>query len=84
MQNVLVKYLQYIWIMKKINVGIIGTGNIGTDLLIKTFRSKYLECSLFSGRSFLSPGLKKFQKQIKTNKKRYSRLILSDKGASAY
>ena len=69
--------------MKKIKVAIIGTGNIGTDLLIKTFRSKYLECSLFSGRSFLSPGLKKFQKQIKTNKKRYSRLILSDKGASA-
>ena len=49
--------------MKKMKVAIVGTGNIGTDLLVKIFRSKHLECSLFSGRSFLSPGLKKFKKE---------------------
>ena len=69
--------------MKKIKVAIVGTGNIGTDLLIKTLRSKYLECSLFSGRSFLSPGLNKFKKHKKKNIKKYRKLILSDKGANA-
>ena len=64
-------------------VAIIGTGNIGTDLLVKIFRSKHLECSLFSGRSFLSPGLKKFKKEKLKNKKKYRNLVLSDKGARA-
>lgn len=45
--------------MKKIKVAIIGTGNIGTDLLMKIQRSLYLECSLFTGRNFLSPGMLK-------------------------
>ena len=69
--------------MKKMKVAIIGTGNIGTDLLVKIFRSKHLECSLFSGRSFLSPGLKKFKKEKLKNKKKYRNLVLSDKGARA-
>ena len=69
--------------MKKMKVAIIGTGNIGTDLLIKVFRSKYLECSLFSGRSFLSPGLNKFKKEKGKNKKKFTNLVLSDKGANA-
>ncbi|SFE86078.1 acetaldehyde dehydrogenase [Paenibacillus algorifonticola] len=43
--------------MKKIRVAILGSGNIGTDLLIKIQRSKYLECSLFIGRNFDSPGM---------------------------
>lgn len=34
---------------KKIKVGIVGTGNIGTDLLLKIQRSKYLECAMFAG-----------------------------------
>ncbi|MFA6189229.1 MAG: acetaldehyde dehydrogenase (acetylating) [Sulfuricurvum sp.] len=43
---------------KKLRVGIIGTGNIGTDLLIKIQRSQYLECSIFTGRNLASPGMR--------------------------
>ncbi|MDQ6968172.1 MAG: acetaldehyde dehydrogenase (acetylating) [Mariprofundaceae bacterium] len=43
----------------KLRVGIIGTGNIGTDLLIKIQRSKYIECSIFTGRNLASPGMSK-------------------------
>ncbi len=43
--------------MKKIKVGIIGTGNIGTDLLIKIQRSKYIECTIFAGRNLSSAGM---------------------------
>lgn len=45
--------------MKKLRVAIIGSGNIGTDLLIKIQRSPYLECSLFIGRHLNSPGMMK-------------------------
>lgn len=44
---------------KKVKVGIIGTGNIGTDLLIKITRSKYLECGIFAGKNPDSEGIKK-------------------------
>ncbi len=44
---------------KKVKVGIIGTGNIGTDLLIKIQRSKVLECGIFSGQNRNSEGIKK-------------------------
>ncbi len=40
-------------------VAIIGSGNIGTDLLIKINRSEYLECVLFVGRNLSSPGMAK-------------------------
>lgn len=43
--------------MKKIKVAIIGTGNIGTDLLFKIQRSEILECSLFAGRNLESKGM---------------------------
>lgn len=43
--------------MKKIKVAIIGTGNIGTDLLLKIQRSKSIECSLFAGRNSSSKGI---------------------------
>lgn len=41
------------------NVGIIGTGNIGTDLLIKILRSKLLNCVAFVGRRADSDGIQK-------------------------
>jgi len=43
----------------KMRVAIIGTGNIGTDLLVKAMRSKHLECAAFIGRRSDSPGIKK-------------------------
>lgn len=42
---------------KKLPVAILGTGNIGTDLLIKVLRSERLECRLFAGRNLASPGM---------------------------
>lgn len=42
-----------------LRVAIIGSGNIGTDLLIKTMRSPYLVCSLFAGRNFGSAGMRR-------------------------
>ncbi len=44
---------------KKIEVAILGTGNIGSDLLMKIQRSKYLECGIFAGRSVDSPGIQR-------------------------
>jgi acetaldehyde dehydrogenase (acetylating) len=44
--------------MKKVQVGILGSGNIGTDLLMKIQRSETLNCDMFSGRSLISPGMK--------------------------
>jgi acetaldehyde dehydrogenase (acetylating) len=45
--------------MKKLRVAILGSGNIGTDLLIKIQRSEFLECVLFIGRNLSSPGMAK-------------------------
>ena len=42
-----------------LKVAIVGTGNIGTDLLLKIERSERLECTLFSGRSSDSPGIQR-------------------------
>lgn len=44
---------------KKLGVAILGTGNIGTDLLVKVLRSPVLECRLFAGRNLTSPGMTK-------------------------
>lgn len=41
----------------KMKVAILGSGNIGTDLLIKVMRSPHLECALFIGRNLSSPGM---------------------------
>jgi acetaldehyde dehydrogenase (acetylating) len=46
---------------QKLRVAIIGSGNIGTDLLIKVGRSSLLTCSAFIGRSAASPGMQKAQ-----------------------
>ncbi|MBL9206558.1 MAG: acetaldehyde dehydrogenase (acetylating), partial [Opitutaceae bacterium] len=42
---------------EKIKVAILGSGNIGTDLLLKILRSPVLECGLFIGRNQSSSGL---------------------------
>ncbi|MFC1767473.1 acetaldehyde dehydrogenase (acetylating) [Candidatus Margulisiibacteriota bacterium] len=44
---------------KKLKVAILGSGLIGTDLLVKTTRSDLLACELFIGRRIDSPGMKK-------------------------
>jgi acetaldehyde dehydrogenase (acetylating) len=46
-------------INKKLRIAILGSGNIGTDLLMKVLRSEYLECTLFIGRNLSSPGMRK-------------------------
>jgi acetaldehyde dehydrogenase len=43
----------------KLKIAIIGSGNIGTDLLMKSLRSDYITCTLFAGRHFNSAGMKK-------------------------
>ena len=45
--------------MNRLKVAILGTGNIGTDLLLKVLRSPVLECRLFAGRNLASPGMTK-------------------------
>lgn len=45
--------------MKKVKVGIIGTGNIGSDLLHKVLRSEVLECGIFTGRNKDSEGIRR-------------------------
>ena len=55
--------------IKKINVAILGTGNIGTDLFFKIVKSPYLECTLFAGRNNISPGIKMIKKTISQKKK---------------
>jgi len=40
-------------------VAVLGSGNIGTDLLVKIQRSKYLQCVAFIGRSINSQGMNK-------------------------
>lgn len=44
---------------KKLKIGIIGTGNIGTDLMVKVMRSMLMTCTLFAGRNFNSAGMKR-------------------------
>jgi acetaldehyde dehydrogenase (acetylating) len=48
-----------ITVTPKLRVAILGSGNIGTDLLIKIQRSEFLECVLFIGRNLSSPGMAK-------------------------
>ena len=43
--------------MEKIRAGIIGTGNIGTDLLYKIMKSDKIECTIFMGRREGSKGI---------------------------
>lgn len=45
--------------INKLKIAIIGTGNIGTDLMVKVMRSEYLTCNFFAGRNFNSTGMKR-------------------------
>lgn len=45
-------------VSSKLKVGIIGTGKIGTDLLVKVLRSPWMECIIFTGRNLQSPGMR--------------------------
>lgn len=47
--------------MKKVKVGVLGTGNIGTDLAVKIQRSPLLTCGAFIGRNPGSQGMIKAQ-----------------------
>lgn len=44
--------------MKKIKVAILGTGNIGTDLLLKSLKKNFIEVVAFVGRRIDSPTMK--------------------------
>jgi len=43
--------------MDRVKVGILGTGNIGSDLLMKVMKSNVLECGIFAGHSPDSIGI---------------------------
>jgi len=43
----------------KLKIAIIGSGNIGTDLLVKVMRSERMTCTLFAGRNLNSNGMKR-------------------------
>ena len=40
-----------------LNVAIVGTGNVGSDLLLKVIASPHLNCGMFAGRRAGSPGI---------------------------
>ena len=42
---------------QKLRIAILGSDNIGTDLLVKATRSPHLTCSLMIGRNLASPGM---------------------------
>ncbi len=53
---------------KKLNVAILGTGNIGADLFFKINRSEHLDCVLFSGRNQKSKSYLKVESFLKKKK----------------
>lgn len=58
----------------KLKVAIVGTGNIGTDLMVKILRSEKLTCTLFAGRTLNSIGM---------NRAKEMNVSISDKGIQA-
>jgi len=48
--------------MEKLPIAILGTGNIGSDLLAKVIKSPYLACRLFAGRNVESSGISRAKK----------------------
>lgn len=52
----------------KLNVAILGSGNIGSDVLAKVIKSPILQCTCFIGRREDSPGISFARKHnIKTS-----------------
>jgi acetaldehyde dehydrogenase (acetylating) len=49
--------------MRKLKAVILGSGNIGADLMMKLQRSPLLQCAALVGRNMSSPGLAKAQAQ---------------------
>lgn len=43
--------------VSRLRVGILGTGKIGVDLLVKIRRSPWMDCVIFSGRNLQSSGM---------------------------
>ena len=71
--------LKYI-VINKMNVAIIGSGNIGCDLLVKVNRSHQLNCTVFIGQDKNSEGLK-FAKSlgIKTSCRSINEIVSNPK-----
>ena len=42
--------------MDKVKVGVLGTGNIAIDLLMKIMRSEFIDCAVFAGRILIQKG----------------------------
>jgi acetaldehyde dehydrogenase len=64
----------------RLRVAILGSGNIGTDLLVKVLRSELLECALFIGRNADSPGMRKAKSLGVPTSDRSLDAILDDPG----
>ena len=66
---------------KKLNVAILGTGNIGADLFFKINKSEHLKCVLFSGRNQKSKSYLKVESFLKKKKNLKSKknIIISKK-----
>lgn len=66
---------------KKLNVAILGTGNIGADLFFKINKSEHLKCVLFSGRNQKSKSYLKVESFLKEKKNLKSKenIIISKK-----
>lgn len=64
----------------KLKVAVLGSGNIGTDLVYKIQRSPWLECSLFIGRSAGSEGLRKAAELGVPTSDRSIQAIIDDPG----
>lgn len=47
--------------LSKVKAAILGSGNIGTDLMMKVLRSPWLQCAALIGRNISSPGLARAQ-----------------------
>jgi acetaldehyde dehydrogenase (acetylating) len=61
---------------KNFRVAILGSGNIGTDLMMKVQKSKYLKCEAFIGRSNNSRGMMKaIESNIKVSDKSIQYII---------
>ena len=65
---------------KNLKIAIIGTGNIGTDLMVKVMRTQGMTCTLFAGRNFSSVGMKRANSLGVTISDRGIEAILNDPG----